>query len=116
MLPGPSLRERHQRGELRDAAGNFLARGYANPASLITFRALSRDPSVKAPEQPDAVVETLRRAFDATMADAEFRAEVGRAKAEVEPLKGEEVQKLIVDTVNAPPQVVQRMKDILAVK
>jgi 23S rRNA (cytosine1962-C5)-methyltransferase len=45
--------------ELQDAGGKFLARGYGNPNSLIAFRALSRDPEVARPDQPQEIVKTL---------------------------------------------------------
>jgi 23S rRNA (cytosine1962-C5)-methyltransferase len=48
--------------ELQDAAGAFLARGYGNPASLIAFRALSRDPAQVEPHSPAAILEVLQSA------------------------------------------------------
>ncbi len=48
--------------ELRDAGGNFLARGYGNPASLICFRELTRTESDKNPWSSDFLVEKLRSA------------------------------------------------------
>ena len=49
--------------ELCDAGGNFLARGYGNPASLIAFRALSRNSGEAEPHRPAAVREKLRSAL-----------------------------------------------------
>ncbi len=65
------------------------------------------------PGMPADRVATLRRAFDATMQDGEFKAEVEKAGAEVAPLTGERLQQLIADTVKAPPELVARMKAIL---
>ena len=48
--------------ELRDATGQFLARGYGNPSSLISFRALSRDPMEAAPWSAEGVLARLREA------------------------------------------------------
>lgn len=48
--------------ELRDAGGQFLARGYGNPSSLISFRALSRKPEEVAPWSPEGVLARLREA------------------------------------------------------
>jgi 23S rRNA (cytosine1962-C5)-methyltransferase len=45
--------------ELRDAAGRFLARGYGNPKSLISFRALSRDPESQDFTSVEALSKTL---------------------------------------------------------
>jgi len=47
---------------LQDARGRFLARGYGNPATLIAFRALSRDPAEAEPWSPDGVHRRLRDA------------------------------------------------------
>lgn len=43
--------------ELRDERGEFLARGYGNPHSLIAFRSLSRRESDLNPWQPSALAE-----------------------------------------------------------
>ncbi|MFZ9596004.1 MAG: class I SAM-dependent rRNA methyltransferase [Bdellovibrionia bacterium] len=48
--------------ELRDAAGRFLARGFGNPNSLISFRALSRDPEVLDPSAPESLLKRLQAA------------------------------------------------------
>jgi 23S rRNA (cytosine1962-C5)-methyltransferase len=48
--------------ELQDASGKFLARGYGNPASLIAFRALSRDPGVVEPTSPAYLKHALSSA------------------------------------------------------
>ncbi len=69
--------------ELRDAGGKFLARGYGNPASLITFRALSRDPEVAEPLSLEQLTQTLRQAAEARFAaglrDVSFRLCFGEA-------------------------------------
>ncbi|MBC7692073.1 MAG: class I SAM-dependent rRNA methyltransferase [Methylotenera sp.] len=56
--------------ELQDASNKFLARGYGNPASLISFRILSKNPAEKNPLSP----ETLARKFGAA---AKLREKVG---------------------------------------
>ena len=48
--------------ELCDAGGKFLARGYGNPASLIAFRTLSRDPSELNPLSTEGILWRLQRA------------------------------------------------------
>ena len=58
-------------------------------------------------------IEMLRKAFDATMNDPEFRAEVAKAKVEFHPLPGAELQKIIADTSAVKPEVVNRMQQIL---
>jgi 23S rRNA (cytosine1962-C5)-methyltransferase len=48
--------------ELRDASGKFLARGYGNPNSLISFRTLTRNSEIANPTGITFLVETLRNA------------------------------------------------------
>jgi 23S rRNA (cytosine1962-C5)-methyltransferase len=48
--------------ELRDAKDQFLARGYGNPSSLISFRALSRDPEIADPASEAFLFQALKRA------------------------------------------------------
>jgi 23S rRNA (cytosine1962-C5)-methyltransferase len=55
VLPGDPV-------ELRDAGGAFLARGYGNPATLIAFRALSRDPAEAQPWSEAGLRARLERA------------------------------------------------------
>ncbi len=48
--------------ELRDAKGQFLARGYGNPASLIAFRVLSREATFPEVMTAEALWQSLQRA------------------------------------------------------
>ena len=48
--------------ELRDPGGDFLARGYGNPNSLIAFRALSRDPAEGDPLSFEGVYHRISEA------------------------------------------------------
>ena len=54
LEPGASV-------ELRDHTGKFLARGYGNPNSLISFRALSRNSEIADPTSTSSLAESLRR-------------------------------------------------------
>jgi tripartite-type tricarboxylate transporter receptor subunit TctC len=66
------------------------------------------------PEVPAARLTALRRAFDATMNDPGYRAESERAKLEVDPMTGEEIQKLVAETMATPPAVVKLVRDAMA--
>jgi hypothetical protein len=50
------------------------------------------------------------------MKDPQFKAEVEKAGAEVLPMTGEKLQAQMVETVRAPPELVERMKSILSAK
>jgi hypothetical protein len=52
----------------------------------------------------------LRRAFDATMKDAEFLAETQRMKLGVDPITGEELQKLVAEVSNLPPGLLEKVR------
>jgi tripartite-type tricarboxylate transporter receptor subunit TctC len=55
----------------------------------------------------------LRRAFDAMVADAQFRSEAERLKLLVTPMTGDEVSRRIADLYATPADVVTRAKTIL---
>jgi tripartite-type tricarboxylate transporter receptor subunit TctC len=50
---------------------------------------------VAPPDVPQEIIEILRGAFDATMKDPQFLAELRQAKAEYDPLRGRELQRLV---------------------
>jgi hypothetical protein len=57
---------------------------------------------------PDATATALRRAFDAAVRDPALLAEVKKAQADVEPLSGEELQKVVAGTFAVPAAVLER--------
>jgi tripartite-type tricarboxylate transporter receptor subunit TctC len=65
------------------------------------------------PNVPVARVAALRRAFDATVADAAYRTEADRLKVEVEPLSGEAVAALIEQVFRTPADTVARVRAAL---
>ena len=54
---------------------------------------------------PKDRVEALRKAFDATMADPEYQAEVKKASLDVSPRTGEQVTQLLRRVLEAPKEV-----------
>lgn len=58
-------------------------------------------------------VAILRTAFDQTMKDQGFRSELDRAKAELNPMNGAELQKMIIEVSNTPTSVIERIKGLL---
>jgi tripartite-type tricarboxylate transporter receptor subunit TctC len=68
---------------------------------------------VAPPGIPADRVNLLRRAFDEMLKDPEMLAEIERAHQEFQPASGEELQKLIEETANAPRDVVERTEAIL---
>jgi tripartite-type tricarboxylate transporter receptor subunit TctC len=54
-------------------------------------------------------VTALRAAFDATLEDPKFKAEAKKQRAEIDPMSGVEMQKLVADLVNAPEDLRNRV-------
>lgn len=65
------------------------------------------------PGVPTARVAELRAAFDAAMRDPELKADIEKANAELQPMPGVELQKLIEQTLAVKPELAQRIKDAL---
>jgi hypothetical protein len=70
-------------------------------------------PYFVAPEVPAERVEALRRAFDATMSDPDFQAEAKKAGAELNPVRGEDVQALVARIMAAPEDLAARARAAL---
>jgi tripartite-type tricarboxylate transporter receptor subunit TctC len=84
--------------------------------NLVFARQEFGRPYVGPPGMAPALVETLRRAFDATMKDPAFLADAKKRKLDIDPITGERVQSIIADLYKTPPAVVARVKAILGNK
>ena len=62
------------------------------------------------PGVPPDRLSALRRAFDATMKDPEFLAEAKRTTLTVNPITGEELQKLVVEVSNLPSDLLEKVR------
>jgi tripartite-type tricarboxylate transporter receptor subunit TctC len=71
---------------------------------------------VAPPGVPAERVQMLRSAFMAMLKDRDFLAEIEKSGQEFYPASGEEVQKLIIETANAPRAVVELTAKILQAK
>ena len=82
---------------------------------FITARLDHGRPYFAPPDVPPDRIETLRRAFDATMNDAAFRSDVAALNIEIDaPMTGEELQKFVAEEAATSPEVVSRIADALA--
>lgn len=68
------------------------------------------------PGTPKDRVETLRRAFDATMKDPEFLAEAAKTKLTVGPMGGEELQSLVGEVAAISPEILEKVRAAYTVK
>ncbi len=62
------------------------------------------------PGVPADRLAALRRAFDATMKDPEFLAEVEKTRLAISPIGGEELQKLVAEVASLPPDIVEKVR------
>jgi tripartite-type tricarboxylate transporter receptor subunit TctC len=80
---------------------------------LVFARQVVAWPYVAPPGVPDDRTAALRKAFMDTMADKEFLAEADKAKLEIMPVAGEEIQKLIVELYATPADVVAKTAEMI---
>ncbi len=73
-------------------------------------------PFVAPPGVPADRVKMLREAFEKASRDPELVDEAGRMNLEISPLTGEQVQALITDLYATPPELVEKVRNIMVVK
>jgi tripartite-type tricarboxylate transporter receptor subunit TctC len=71
-------------------------------------------PIVSGPGTPADRVEILRRGFEHAMKDPELLAETKKQKMDVDPTSGSELEKLAQEILQQPPDVMARVKKLLA--
>jgi tripartite-type tricarboxylate transporter receptor subunit TctC len=81
-------------------------------ASLHTLGPTLR-PYVLPPGTPKDRVEILRKAFMVTMEDPEFLPETKKAKLDINPLSGAELESNVREVFNLEPSLVAKLKEIL---
>src|SRR5262245_1601120 len=67
-------------------------------------------PFLAPPGIPDDRKAALRAAFDATMKDADFVADITKASLEVSPMSGAEIDRLLADIYATPKEVIEKAK------
>jgi tripartite-type tricarboxylate transporter receptor subunit TctC len=70
-------------------------------------------PYVLPPGTPKDRVQILRKAFIDTMKDPEFLADANKAKLDINPLDGAELEKNVREVFNLDPKLIPRAKEIL---
>jgi tripartite-type tricarboxylate transporter receptor subunit TctC len=79
---------------------------------MLASGALGR-PMIGPPNTPPDRVRMLREAFNKTMEDKEFLAELEKRKFELDPTPGAELEKIVKDALSQPAEVIARMKKLL---
>lgn len=81
---------------------------------LVFARQVMGRPYATGPGVPPERVEALRKAFDETFQDPEFKAEAEKAQLEVDPVTGAEVQDLVTDLYkNTSPAIAREAGDLV---
>jgi tripartite-type tricarboxylate transporter receptor subunit TctC len=82
--------------------------------TLLSAPSAMARPFAAPPGLAPATANLLRRAFDATIADPEFLAEAKAMQADISPIRGEDVQKLVAEIYATPRPIVDRAKKFFA--
>ncbi|HTY68804.1 MAG TPA: hypothetical protein VMH36_19285 [Alphaproteobacteria bacterium] len=80
---------------------------------LIFARQSVARPYVAPPGLPEDRKQALRRGFDETMKDPAFLEEAKKTELEVHPVSGAEIDTLLGELYQSPPEVVQLAKDAI---
>ena len=70
-------------------------------------------PITTTPGAPAERVAALRRAFDLTLKDPLFIAEAEKERAEISPMTGEQLARLVKELIEAPGDIKARVKEAL---
>ena len=79
----------------------------------VTTPAITNRPYVLPPGTPKDRVQLLRKAFMDTMTDPEFMADAKKSKLDLDPIDGEEVQKMVAGMFKLSPALVGKLKEAL---
>ena len=78
---------------------------------MVFARQVMGRPFLAPPNLPPDRLASLRKAFMDTMRDKDFLAEAEKTDLEVNPVSGEEVEKLVKDVYATPPDIVAKAKE-----
>jgi tripartite-type tricarboxylate transporter receptor subunit TctC len=70
-------------------------------------------PMVAGPGNPPERIKILRDAYAKAMRDPELIAETKKSKMDMEHTPGEDLQALLKEIMNQPPDVIERVKKVL---
>ena len=71
-------------------------------------------PLILGPGTPDDRLKILRNAFDKAIKDPELVADAKKGRMDIDPVPGERLEKLIRNVLDQPPDVMARVKKMLA--
>jgi tripartite-type tricarboxylate transporter receptor subunit TctC len=80
---------------------------------LIFARQVMGRPFLGPPGIPPDRLQALRKAFMDTMHDKDFLADAEKSQLEINPVDGEELQKLVKEVYATPPAIAKQAADLL---
>ena len=83
---------------------------------LVFSQGIFGRPFVLPPGVPPERVAALRKAFVVALNDKALRAEADKMQLDVDPMSGDELQKLVAALYETPPRLVERARQALTVK
>lgn len=92
-----------------EEARQLIKHGILDVAGILLTYALP-------PGTPKDRVETLRKAFEATVKDPEFLADAEKSKIEIKPVRGSEIERIIAGLGKLDPSVKAKLKEVLTPK
>jgi tripartite-type tricarboxylate transporter receptor subunit TctC len=95
---------------MSECARNDLDRGLVK---LISSGMAMGRPMYAPPGVPMVRVTALRKAFDDIVKAPEFLADAKKAKADIRPISGVELQALVTDVVKTPPEIAAKMAELV---
>jgi tripartite-type tricarboxylate transporter receptor subunit TctC len=84
--------------------------------AFISASVVSARPVCMAPGVPIDRVAALRRAFDAAMRDPDLLGEAERSGLEIDPMSGEDLQRLIKAMIDTPPPILAQVRQAIQLK
>lgn len=85
-------------------------------AKVYTSVVVLGRPMLMGPDVPAERVAAMRGAYKAMLGDPAFLAECGKLRVDLNPIEGEEMQKMIEDVFALPQEQVSRLKSIIQKK
>jgi tripartite-type tricarboxylate transporter receptor subunit TctC len=82
-------------------------------AELVVSQQIFQRSYIAPPGTPPEQIETLRKAFDATMADPQFLADAEAVRIAVSPLSGAKVQEIVAKLYATPKDIVEKAKQAI---
>ena len=83
---------------------------------LVFSQGIFGRPYVLPPGVPPDRVAALRKAFVVALNDKSLRTEADKMQFDVDPMAGEELQKLVSDLYATPPHLIERARQALTAK